>query len=275
MVRAGGIVLLAVREFFRDRGPMYSAALSYLFMLEIVPLCLFFVGVWGFVLGADDELFRLALDRLMGVFPTVTSAMTQELEKLVTHRDVAITSLVLYAVLSYQLYWGLGLAMTAIFKTKPSKKMVHFILKPLILVSVVLLTLLVSFLLPALVPLVVRHSPFEIQLGAKATVLLGYVVPFLIMMSAAFIVYKLVPPLKVRIKDALWGSHFTAIMIEAAKHTFTWFVGSVARMGTMYGSLAAFVTFLLWMYFSWAIFLVGAEIVHLLGESRPERGNIY
>jgi len=275
MVHSAGIVVRAVREFMRDRGPVHSAALSFLFMLEAVPFVLFIIGLWGFVLGSDEEMFRFILDQLLGVFPSVTSAITHELESLVTHSDVAFTSLFIYALLSYQLYWGLSRAMVDIFKAHESKvSLVQMLLKPLALVSIVFVILFAWLMLTALVPVVVRYSPFDIELGGKAFVLLRFVLPFLSVLFAAFTIYKLVPPLKVHAADALWGGFFTAIIMEAAKNLFTWYVGSVGKLGTMYGSLTAIVTFLIWLYFSWAIFLVGAEIVHLLGESRKERGNI-
>jgi membrane protein len=53
-----------------------------------------------------------------------------------------------------------------------------------------------------------------------------------------------------------------------AKHLFTWYVGTVVKMGTIYGSLTAFVVFLLWVFYSSCIFLIGAEIVHNQGTNR-------
>jgi len=38
--------------------------------------------------------------------------------------------------------------------------------------------------------------------------------------------------------------------------------------GAIYGSLTAIVTFLMWLFYSSSIFLVGAELVHNLGNSK-------
>ena len=51
---------------------------------------------------------------------------------------------------------------------------------------------------------------------------------------------------------------------KIAKHIFTWYVGTVIVYGTIYGPLTAFIVFLLWVFYSSCIFLVGAEIVHSL-----------
>lgn len=40
------------------------------------------------------------------------------------------------------------------------------------------------------------------------------------------------------------------------------------RLGTIYGPLSAFMIFLLWVFYSSCIFLVGAKFVHNLGEQQ-------
>jgi membrane protein len=79
------------------------------------------------------------------------------------------------------------------------------------------------------------------------------------------IVYLFFPKTKVKTKHALHGALFTAVFLEIAKHLFTWYVGNVVQFGSIYGPLTAFVVFLLWMFYSSCIFLIGAEVVHNLG----------
>jgi uncharacterized BrkB/YihY/UPF0761 family membrane protein len=45
-------------------------------------------------------------------------------------------------------------------------------------------------------------------------------------------------------------------------------VVNVFKLGTIYGPLSAFVIFLLWVFYSSCIFLIGAEVVHNLEVSR-------
>ena len=70
--------------------------------------------------------------------------------------------------------------------------------------------------------------------------------------------------------DAIWGGLFTSVMIEAAKHMFTWYVGSISQLGTVYGSLSVFIIFLIWVFYCACIFILGAEIVHTL-DTRANR----
>ncbi|MCK4910138.1 MAG: YihY/virulence factor BrkB family protein [Thermodesulfovibrionales bacterium] len=271
MIKMTAVLVPSIKDFFRDNGAVYAAALSYFFILDIVPLCLFSVGALGYVLGADQEILAFIMDRLFSVFPEVTGTITAELERLVQHRTIAITSLVLYAILSLQLYVGVHKSLAAVFKTHKKITFVEMLLKPLLLVTLVVSLLFLSFMLTTMIPLLNKYENPYFQTGQVVSVLLRYVLPLMIVQFTVLIVYVLVPSVKVRVDDAFWGGFFTAIMLEAAKHVFTWYVGTVSKLGTMYGSLAVFVTFLLWMYYSWTIFLVGAEIVHNLGISHRSK----
>jgi membrane protein len=266
----GHLLFTSTRDFFRHGGVMNSAALSFFSILDIVPLCIFSIGVAGYVLGSDDEIFRFILERLLGVFPVVTEAVTAELKRLIQFKQVAVTSLVLYAFFSFQLYRGVHRALASVFGTRESVTFLDVIVKPVVLVTLVFFLLLLSFILTTMVPMLSRFELAFVDLKALVPVLLRYVLPLLLVQFTALIVYVLVPVRNVRVDDAFWGGLFTAVMMEAAKHLFTWYVGSVSRLGTMYGSMAVFVTFLIWLYYSWAIFLIGAEMVRVLGEGAKE-----
>jgi uncharacterized BrkB/YihY/UPF0761 family membrane protein len=46
----------------------------------------------------------------------------------------------------------------------------------------------------------------------------------------------------------------------------------IARLGAVYGPLTAIVTFLMWLFYSSSIFLIGAKLVRNLGEAGSQRG---
>ncbi|OGW44304.1 MAG: hypothetical protein A2Y66_03705 [Nitrospirae bacterium RBG_13_41_22] len=74
--------------------------------------------------------------------------------------------------------------------------------------------------------------------------------------------YIFFPKIRIKISHALFGALFAAIFLEVAKHIFTWYIGTFVKFGTIYGPLTAFVVFLLWIFYSFCIFFIGAEVVH-------------
>jgi len=101
--------------------------------------------------------------------------------------------------------------------------------------------------------------------------LLQFAVPFLMVWFTITVMYIFFPKINVKISPALSGALFAAVFLEIAKHIFTWYVGTVVQFGTIYGPLTAFVVFLLWVFYSSCIFLIGAEVVHNLSAQRTRQ----
>lgn len=55
---------------------------------------------------------------------------------------------------------------------------------------------------------------------------------------------------------------FAAVLFECAKLAFGWYVKAFPTYKLLYGALATIPLFLLWVYVSWMIFLLGAEVVN-------------
>ncbi len=253
-------------DFFRDGGLMLAGSMSFFYMMAIVPFCIFFVTVFGYFLGEHDEIFRFFAAKLMSYFPDITSKITQELKKLITYRVIGPYSFGLYALLSYQLFSSMESAINVIFKTKTKR---HFIVS--IILSVLFMTLIIVFIILSFAATSVVNMLMDLpeyfpgfQIGAVTAFLIAFVGPLALSLLTLTTIYLLLPKKRVRLVHAFAGSLFTAIFLEAAKYLFTIYVVRVMRLGTIYGPLSAFVMFLLWLFYSSCIFLIGAEIVHNL-----------
>jgi membrane protein len=96
-------------------------------------------------------------------------------------------------------------------------------------------------------------------------------VPFLLTIAAFCFLYMVVPHCKVKFWHALLGSVIAAILFEIAKRVFGFYVLHFPTYALLYGSLATLPLFLLWVYFSWVIFLFGAMIVNGLRLDQAQR----
>ena len=72
--------------------------------------------------------------------------------------------------------------------------------------------------------------------------------------------YRYVPNTHVRWAHAWAGGLFVAIGFELAKRTLGWYVKSVPTISVVYGAFATVPIFLLWIYVSWLIVLLGAVV---------------
>jgi len=270
----------SLKDFLKDRGIIYAAALSYFSIVAIVPISLFMLSLFGMAIGNNQDFYNFLLSRLMSLFPAITEGIAGELKSLITFKGIARASLVLYALLSYQLYSGLHKSMEAIFKVHTKRSLLEMLLLPIMLITLVMVLLFSSFAMTSSVKLYNILSTVEaldkfmpkFHIGRSLSFAIQYALPLLIVAFTVIILYMVLPKKRIYFDDAFWGGMFTAVMIEGAKHMFTWYVSSVSSLGTIYGSLSTFVTFLIWVYYCAAIFLIGAEIVHNLDLKRKWKG---
>jgi membrane protein len=87
-----------------------------------------------------------------------------------------------------------------------------------------------------------------------------WVFPLTLSFLAFLLMYLVIPFTRVRLSSALFGAAFGSILWELGKNSFASSVGHSVRYSTIYGSLAVIPIFLIWLYITWIIVLVGLEI---------------
>lgn len=263
------VVLKSVVDFFRDGGLMLAGSISYFSMMAIVPFCLLLVAIFGYILGESQELVDFFSEHLISFFPQITQEITDELKKLISYKSIGLFTLILYGLFSFQLFSSLEIALNVIFKAKGRRHPLISIFLSFLIITLIITFIMASFgattaftLLEAL-----RKIFPELRVGRITGFLIAFVVPLILVFLTAMTLYVLLPVKKVRLKHAVPGAIFTAVFLEAAKYFFTFYVVEVAKFGTIYGPLSAFVIFLLWVFYSSCIFLIGAETVRNMENS--------
>jgi len=93
---------------------------------------------------------------------------------------------------------------------------------------------------------------------------LVYLIPFLMILLAFFMLYKLLPYTRVGTLSALGGSAMGTVFFLVLKWAFGLYVTHFASYSKIYGALAAIPAFLLYLFLIWIIVLLGAEFSYVL-----------
>lgn len=95
--------------------------------------------------------------------------------------------------------------------------------------------------------------------------------PLLFSWLSFWLLFSLVPTCQVAGKDALFGALVAGLLFELGKKVFTLYVTMFPAYQLIYGVLAVIPMLFLWVYWTWCIVLLGAEITVSLGHYRQLR----
>ncbi|MES2128033.1 MAG: YihY family inner membrane protein [Pseudomonadota bacterium] len=89
--------------------------------------------------------------------------------------------------------------------------------------------------------------------------------------GAFTLLYMAIPNRYVEWRDAMWGGLVAALAFEIGKRLFAIFIQQFPTYAIIYGALAALPLFLVWVYVSWMITLLGAVLTASLPIVKYER----
>ncbi|MBI1909749.1 MAG: YihY family inner membrane protein [Deltaproteobacteria bacterium] len=104
-------------------------------------------------------------------------------------------------------------------------------------------------------------------------------IPWLVTFGMFTALYLIMPNTKVRVRSALLGGIIGGSLWEVAKWGYTLYATQVVSTYKVYGSLGMVPIFLVWIYYTWVVVLVGAlvafanEHLHQLKGDSPKGGS--
>jgi len=92
--------------------------------------------------------------------------------------------------------------------------------------------------------------------------IIGSLLPYVLVIVAFTFIYTLIPNTKVNFRSALTGAVIAGILWETAGWIFAIFISNSANSSTtaIYSGFAVLIFFMIWLYLSWMILLIGASI---------------
>lgn len=79
-----------------------------------------------------------------------------------------------------------------------------------------------------------------------------------------YLIYRYVPNVEVRVRNALFGTVLTLTFLEIFRRGFAMYLTKVPTFKVVYGAFAAVPLFLVWVYLAWLAILVGALVTSRL-----------
>lgn len=251
-----------LNRFIQDRCAQSAAALTYMSLFAIVPLMTVMYSALAALPAFDSVGEQIQSYIFSELIPSggteISNYMQQFSSQAKNLTGVGIGLLVITAILMLK---NIEKVFNAIWKTRTNRSGV----------SSFLLYWAVLSLAPFCIGIALAITTYLASLSVFITELdvigigpqLLPLVPSLMGVAACTLIYATVPFCPVPFKHALIGGITAVVLFVIAKTLFTrLIVGSSYTF--IYGAFAAIPLFLLWLYVSWQIILLGAVLVHSL-----------
>jgi len=259
-------------RYVEDRCFDTAGVLAYASVFALVPLSVAIFGIFAAFPVFDAMSSRLTEFLFTNFLPTAARSVEAYLRQ---YADSAarLTSVGVIALLASALWMMKSIEDTfnriwRVSAPRPglSRVLVYWTvltLGPILAVSSLALS---SYLLS----LTVIGSDQELTWGPRLLSL----VPLLVELSAFTLAYAIIPNRRVFFRHALAGGLLATVLFEFAKRGFAYYLQQVPSYEQIYGTLAVLPIFLIWLYLSWVVILLGASIAASLSAFRYQRKDL-
>jgi membrane protein len=268
------VILSAFDRFYSDNGFSRAASLAYTSLLSLFPITAMVFGVLAAFAVSNDNISRVREFVFRQFVPSA-----QVVDKVLLFMEDfgrAVTD----PSSSFNLLAFGFLTFTSILLINSIESVLNEIwqvFEPRSITDKIAIFSAVLLLAPILAVSAFYFARLRIDaVMGDGVVLRAYtlLLPYLFDFAAFFALNYLVPKAPVKVFSAMIGAALSSLLFGAAKSGFAIYVEQFASYDKLYGALAAIPVFLIWLYVSWSIVLLGAEAAYQ-AQYLPRIGRIW
>jgi len=252
-----------LHRFFEDRGVQTAGSLTFTTLLSLVPLLTVALS-----LATAFPVFREGTAALQAYvvenfLPEASGvkAIAEQINQFTSKAgQLTAIGLAFLAVTAIMLMLTIDESMNRVFRVQRPRPLGQ---KLLMYWGVLTLGPVLIGMSLSLTTFLVGASLGWMRMGALAQDVLR-LVPFLFTWAALTLIYLVVPNRRIVLWHALVGAFCAGIAFEATKRGFALYLQKFPTYALIYGAFATLPIFLLWVYLSWLVVLIGATITAML-----------
>ena len=253
-----------ISRCMNDRINVTAGHLTYVSLLSLVPLlAVVFAMFTAFPVFSElrEQVQGLLLSNLI---PTSSEAISEYLEGFVSNANqMTLVGAAFLFVVALLLISSIDQTMNRIWRVHKHRRMI---------ISLAVYWMILT-LGPVLAGISIAASSYVLSaerfgsgyLSGMQTVLM-WVLPLVSTFVAFLLLYIMVPNRVVKARHAVWGALLAALLFELAKTGFQLYLQYFPTYQLIYGALATIPIMIVWIYLSWNIILLGAELTASLEE---------
>ncbi len=258
------ILLRVYSNIGNDRVMLVAAGVTFYSLLAIFPAIAALVALYG--LFADPSSIASHVESLSGIFPGGALDVIRDQLNLVAAQGqtkLGVAFIISFAVSLWSANAGIKSifdALNLVYNEEEKRGMIKLNLISLAFTLAAIAFVLLAIGCIAALPAMLSAAPMRGATALIAKFVRWPVLLIIIAFGLAF-VYRYGPSrAKPQWRWITWGSGFAAMAWLAVSILFSWYAANFGTYNKTYGSLGAVIGFMVWMWLSTVVVLLGAEL---------------
>lgn len=258
------LIYTIIREFNERELTLRAMSLVYTTLLSLVPLLAFSFSILK-AFGVVDTQLEPILNKFLVPLGSKGAEITQQILNFVENMKVGVLGtvgllLLIYTVIS--LINKIESSMNHIWKVKKGRSIARIFSDYLSMILIGPVFIFALFgLTAALIGTTIIQKLSSIEpIGTIVIFFAGPLLSFVVIWAIFTFIYIVMPNVGVKFKSAVIGGLVAGIAWQAVGWIFATFVATSARYAAIYSGFAVLILFMIWLYLSWLILLIGCEV---------------
>lgn len=261
-------IIFVVRRFIQDRCSEQASSLTYTTLFAVVPMMTVFLAIVSSIKALEPARQQIQIWIYSNLLPKTTIAFEQALNNFAEKSsNLTVIGAMFLFVTTIMMIMSIEDVFNRIWRVKKNRD--FGFMRYWTIVSLGPLLMGSAFALSSTVAsLGVLNSQFGYQLNIS--LFLDFL-SFLLVIVGFFFLYWALPNRNVPWKAAIYAAIFAGAIFELLKNFFGWAMTNFTSYELIYGAFAAVPIFLLWIYLSWNIILLGVQVSYAITVFHPNQ----
>ncbi len=249
----------AFSSFRKNRDLTMASSLAFSAMLALVPSLFLVTALLSMGIGSSAQAFARTEEFARSLLPAYSQVIMQEVRFIALHTGAIslVNGIILFWAVT-PLVSDMRLFIGIIFRKKPGRP---FLLEKLFDIAISMVFLI------GISAIAVVGISLKVMAGSgKLFVLPGYLetaFSFLLLLAVVFLIYLSFSPRK-QASSLMTGAIITSLLWFAMRPAFHLFLTYNPGYGFAFGSFKSLFVVIIWIYYSLAVFLFGAEVAAIM-----------
>ena len=257
-------VLFVIRRFEADRCREQAGSLTYTTLFAVVPMLTVFLVIISSIKALEPARQQLQQLIYSNFLPKTTIAFDKAFNAFTDKSsNLTIIGILFLFVTTVMMLTSIETVFNRIWRVRETRGGIVGFMRYWTIISLGPILLGSAFVISsAVASLTVLSDNFVgYEVNGK---FIFWCISFALTVLGFFILNWTIPNRRVPIKAALIAGFFSAIVFELLKNLFGYIMSNFTSYEIVYGAFAAVPIFLLWIFLSWNIVLLGVEISYAL-----------